>query len=177
MTQVIWGNEYFKQAHKTLYFKPWIESGFTFVKDLFQANGHWLKETEVLNSLNDTRNWIAEYMTLKKVIGKAIKRHDTKSVGYIQKPLVERLSFTVNGKTIDPTTIKQKQIYDILVARKFQRPYTEKMWERKVGLKLSQTEWNAVYIYNIKSLMYKRFAEFKYKIFLNILPCGENIHR
>ena len=40
--KVIWGNEYFKSKHKTLFFKHWIESGFVFVKYLFTKDGKWL---------------------------------------------------------------------------------------------------------------------------------------
>ena len=120
MTETIWGNEYFKQKHKTLYFETWIKSGFIFVKDLFQNDGIWRDEIDILHSLHSTRNWIAEYMTLKKVIGKVIRHHDIKSVCYVQKPLLQRLIFTVNGKK-----------------RKFERPYTEKMWEHILCLKFS----------------------------------------
>ena len=177
MTQTIWGNEYFKQKHKTLYFKNWIKSGFILVKDLFQDNGHWLEEIEVLNSLQNTSNWIVEYMTLKKVIGKVSKKHDTKIVLYIQKPLLEKLTFTIKDNIIDPMSIKPKEMYNILIARKFERPYSEKMWERILGLKLLRADWSAIYIYNMKALEYKKFAEFKYKVLLNILPCGEKIHK
>ena len=30
LSQVIWGNKYFKNKHKTLYFRNWVESGFLF---------------------------------------------------------------------------------------------------------------------------------------------------
>ena len=48
LTQVIWGNEYFKNKHQTLYFKNWIDSGFTFVKDLLDIEGNWLTSDEIM---------------------------------------------------------------------------------------------------------------------------------
>ena len=113
-------------------------------------------------------------MTLKKVIDKVIRHHDTKSVCYIQKPLI---NIYCKRQKIDPQYINQKEMYNIYIARKFERPYTEKMWERILCLKFSQTEWNETYLYNLKFPEYKKFAEFKYKILLNILPCGEKVNR
>ena len=47
---------------------------------------------------------------------------------------------------IDPMSIKPKEMYNILIARKFERPYSEKMWERILGLKLLRADWSAIYI-------------------------------
>ena len=76
-----------------------------------------MEEIEVLNSLQNTSNWIVEYMTLKKVIGRVSKKDDTKIVLYIQKPLLEKLTFTVKDIIIDPMSIKPKEMYTILIAR------------------------------------------------------------
>ena len=51
------------------------------------------------------------------------------------------------------------------------------MWERKLGLKLFRPDWKEIYTCTMKSLKYKKFAEFRYKVLLNILPCGERVHR
>ena len=33
LAQVIWRNEYFKNKHKSMYFKNWLDNGFIFLKD------------------------------------------------------------------------------------------------------------------------------------------------
>ena len=177
MIQTIWGNEYFKQKDKTLYFKSWIRGGYILVKDLFQENGDWIEEKHLLESLDNTSNWMVEYMTLKKSIGKILKNIDTKIVKYIQKPITQNLSFYIKDRTIDPFFIKSYEIYNALLNKKFEKPYTEKMWEKKLGIKLFNKEWNHIYSYNMKSLKFKKFVEFKYKILLNILSCGEKVHK
>ena len=88
MIQTIWGNEYFKQKDKTLYFKSWIKSGYILVKDLFQENGDWIEGKHLLESLDNTSNWMVEYMTLKKVL-----ENFEKIVKYIRKPITQNLSF------------------------------------------------------------------------------------
>ena len=65
-------------------------------------------------------------MTLKKGIGKVSKKHDTKIVLYTQKPLLEKLTFAIKDNIIDPMSIKPKEMYNILIARKFERPYVKK---------------------------------------------------
>ena len=177
MTQILWGNEYFKLNHKTLYFKNWIKSGFILVKDLLPNNGDWLDEVQVIKSLQNSSNWIAEFTILKKVVGKIIKKLDTKIINYIQKPLEHRLSLQVNTFLINPNSIKTQEIYKILVRSKIERPYTEKMWERTLGIKLHSSDWKEIYASIMESLKYKKFAEFKYKVLLNILPYGEKVHK
>ena len=67
-SQIIWGNEYFKNKNKCLYFKTWVHSNILYVKDLFDANGQWIPETEIMKRLINKSNWIVEYAVLKKVI-------------------------------------------------------------------------------------------------------------
>ena len=72
----IWENEYFKNKHKTLYFRNWVESGFLYVKDLLDEEGNGLPLTEaVIHRLSRTNNWIIEFSTLKKVLNKILKKN------------------------------------------------------------------------------------------------------
>ena len=77
------------------------------------------------------------------------------------------MTFTIKDNIFDTMCIKQKEMYNILIARKFERPYTEKMWERILRLKLLGTDWSANYIYNMKVLEYKNFLN----INTNISDC------
>ena len=51
------------------------------------------------------------------------------------------------------------------------------MWSRILDLDLDSKSWTGIYLVNSKLLYYKKFAEFKYKVLLNILPCGKLVSR
>ena len=73
LTQSLWGKEYFKFKNEHLYYRNWIESNIIFIKDLFDKNGCFISEENVLIKLKNTQNWMTEYLTLKKIINKLAK--------------------------------------------------------------------------------------------------------
>ena len=68
-------------------FVNWIQSGFVFVKDLFDNNGVLYSANHIFNSLLDKRNWISEYSIIKSIFGNLGKIYNTS------------LSKSINGKT------------------------------------------------------------------------------
>ena len=54
--------------------KHWIDSGFTFVKDLLNNEGQWLHENEILDKLTIKRNWLIKLTILKKMWVKLSKQ-------------------------------------------------------------------------------------------------------
>ena len=48
--------------------------------------------------------------------------------------------------------------------KKFEKPNTEKMRERKLGLNIFRPDWKKIYTHTMKSLKYKKFAKFRYKV-------------
>ena len=177
LTQVIWGNEYFKNKHQTLYFKNWIDSGFTFVKDLLDIEGNWLTSDEIINRLSITTNWIIELSILRKILNKVLKKTDVKTCKYIQKPLLFNPNFYYKNKLIQPMEMTTKELYHILTNKKCTRSYVEGKWEKVFGLKLNAKDWQNIYSLNLYSLRYKKFSEFKYKILLDFLPCGNKLYK
>ena len=177
MTQVIWGNEYFTHKGRTLYYKHWITSGFILVKDLFDESGSLLTERCILQKLQVTSNWIAELSILKKVLGCITNKVHTKVVKYIQKSMEEKVIFLGNDISLNTEPLKAKSIYNVLMTKHYQRPYTEKLWERILNVKILESEWSKIYNSNLKFQKLKKFAEFKYKILMDILPCGEKLKK
>ena len=55
-SQIIWGNDCFKMNDQYLFYKNWLESGFIYVKDLFDNEGSWLTETAILCKLKNKTN-------------------------------------------------------------------------------------------------------------------------
>ena len=145
MTQVIWGNEYFTHKGGTLYYKHWIMSGFIFVKDLFDESGSLLTERCMLQKLQVTSNWIAEFLILKKVLGCVTNKVHTKVVKYIQKSMEEKVIFLGNDISFNAEPLKAKCIYEVLIAKHYQRPCTKKLWENILNIKIFDSEWSKIY--------------------------------
>ena len=118
LSQVIWGNEYFKNKHETLYFRNWVGSGFLFVKDLLDEEGNWLTSEAVIHRLSRTNNWIIEFSTLKKVLNKILKKTDVKMCKYMQRSLLLNANFYYQNKMIQPFEMTSRDLYLILSSEK-----------------------------------------------------------
>ena len=125
LTQIIWGNEYFKHNGKTLYYRHWIKSGFIYVKDLFNDDGSWINENDILEKLKNTSNWIIEFSILKRVLGLALQRVETKLVKYIQKQTEKKIMFLDHDINSNPKYLEAKTIYQLLV-KKTNKDHTQK---------------------------------------------------
>ena len=179
LTQCIWGNEYFKSQGKTLFLINWIKSGFIYVKDLLDKDGMWLSEQELISKLQKKNNWIAELMIIKKAVGKYLQNKDFSNCKYIQDRRLNRLIFTTRLKTynISEDNCNAKFFYTILRDKKFERPFSEKMWEKELNLTIQNHEWTNIYKNITNSIKYRKYSEFKFKILHNILPCGKLISK
>ena len=178
LTQPLWGNEYFKFKNKHLYYRNWIESNIIFIKDLFDKNGFFISEENLLIKLKNKQNWMTEYLTLKKIINKLAKhKFNTKQGQFIQTSACMKTNFWAKGNLIHPENIKTKEIYNILLSKKYEKPYVENMWEKRLTNEVNNINWAEVYTQNFKCLKYSKFTEFKFKIIHNVLPCGKQLCR
>ena len=73
--------------------------------------------------------------------------------------------------------MQSQGIYEVLIAKHYQRPYTEKLWEKILNVKIFDSEWSKIYKWNLEFQKLKKIAEFKYKILMDILPCGEKLKK
>ena len=176
-SQIIWGNEYFKMNDQYLFYKNWLESGFIYVKDLFDNKGSWLTESAILCKLKNKTNWIAEWTLIKKVVGKQTKKFDSTICPYIQNSIFKQTRFFANDKFYDYNMITAKDSYQIFIQKKFKKPYTQNMWHRMLNCNITKDQWKTIYAVNMKLITNKKFCEFKYKILMNILPCGQKISK
>ena len=169
-SQPIWGNEYFKTRNQLLYLKNWVNSGILYVKDLFDKDGQFISERNILYTLQNTTNWISEYFILKNIFRKyTIHRFNPLDCLYLQPSLCKNIKCYIDGRFIHPADITTKDSYRTLIQKKYQRPYTEKMWQNRLGVEIESDRWKNIYVENLKILRYKKFSEFKFKILHNTL--------
>ena len=171
LSECLWGNDYFKVNGKTMFLRNWLKSGFIFVKDLLNDKGGWLDDKEIFNKLQVKVNWISELMMIKKTIAKFLKGKDMSISPFIQNTLLKRISFVTYSKIYNITYYNASTFYAILRDKKYEKPYTEKMWERILNLQFNRSDWSKIYL----SVKYKKLSEFRFKIIHNILPCGKYV--
>ena len=80
LSQIIWGNEYFKTSNKCLYFKGWVNSNILYFKYLFDTNGQWIWEPEIMKKVINKSNWIVEYTHFEE----SYRETNKKTCQYIQ---------------------------------------------------------------------------------------------
>ena len=87
-----------------------------------------------------------------------------------------RNGVVIGNSTYQLNSLRVKDFYNTLLLRNFSRPHTKHMWQTLTDTKFSKIEWQNIYKRNYETHL-KKFAEFKYKIFMNILSCGVKINR
>ena len=170
LTSIIWGNKYFQFKGKCLYFKNWINAGIVYVKDLFNYEGCFLSESDLLSILPVKRNWISEYSIIKTVFSPLAKLFCTETAHYIRIP---KMTLFFNGKKmVNIKHVKSTVFYNILVQNIGTRHYMEKQWNLKFKNNYQKSDWQNIYLRKIKSIPCKKIAEFNYKLLQNLLITG-----
>ena len=57
----------------------------------------------------------------------------------------EKVIFLGNDTSFNAEPLKAKCIYEVLIAKHYQRPYTEKLWEKILNEKIFDSEWSKIY--------------------------------
>ena len=170
LTSSIWGNNIFKLNNQCLFSKNLISSNIIFVKDLFDGNGKFIHEEVFINIIDDKRNWMVEYLTLKKVIMNKAKKFNTSHSKFIKNcNLRKRILFFDGKNLVDLENEKSKMFYKILIRKNSTRHYMEKVWETKFNQTYNSSKWSNIYSRMVKSVPCKKLSEFRYKLLHNLI--------
>ena len=151
--QLIWGNKFIKHNRKCIIFKNWVNSNILFINDIINKNGYVCEET-ICNKLNLKINWIAETHTLKQCIPKAWLNILT-SERSIKTKVKTKLETTIFNTQFN--SIKNKEVYQIIVNKKFDEPYIHKYWNELLHHKAN---WSTIYEF-INNIYDNRIKQFK----------------
>lgn len=169
LSMIIWGQKLFQKGGQCLFMKNWIDSGIVFVKDLF-VNGKFVTEDQILSKLQNKSNWIAEYSIIKKFVFKKSKDFDCMISPYINTKLIYvNTRFLYNNKWYEIDTLSSKFFYDVLIDRKYERTYAEKIWQKKFNISIFQSEWKKIYNKKVLKMPFPKMKEFNYKLIHNLV--------
>ena len=173
----IWGNQLFMVRNECLLYKNWINVNIVYVKDLFDENSHFLSELSVFNRLIVKRNWIIEYSTIKRLVNKYINKYtfDVKLAKYVQIHNDYRL-FDGN-KRVDIRNVKSEFYYSILINKKSTPHFMRKSWCKLFKISLLNEDWVHIYKRKVKTVPYKKLAEFNYKLIHGTITPGYIINK
>ena len=165
LENIIWGNKIIQQHGKCLFIRNWIRSGFIFVKDLFDKNGNFLTEETICNRLETTRNWMAEYILVKRCILIQAKHYNCNSSFYINtSKLYNNYYLHYRNKQHNIKDLTSKFYYKILAEKKSEHAYTEKCWQKSFNIEILTSEWKTIYNNKVWKFPIKKISEFNYKL-------------
>lgn len=169
MSSLVWGNENIKDKNKTLWYKEWIKAGFRYVKDFYDENGNFIKPENVYQRLSDKRNWICEYLILKKIINSTCKGMDTKGANYIN---IKPLDYLFHrNKAYKICNLISRTVYWFLISDKCVANYMEKVWKNRFQCDpMSRALWNNIYNRKCFQMVERKIGMFNYKLLTNALP-------
>ena len=99
-------NNLFKFKGKPLLYDKWIKSNIIYVHDLLDHTGEWINETNLQRLLVSNRNLISEYVTIKNVIGKIIKKGNFSTGNSTYINVCNKCLFNTGNKIIEITNQK-----------------------------------------------------------------------
>lgn len=173
--EIIWGNNMFKTNNMCLYEKTWLKSGIIYVKDLIVSD-HFVKPPELLDKLECKSNWIAEYSKVKRVMQRALKDLNLSKVKYINIKDNKGVLY-INKRFIHIKDVTTKELYNIFVSKKLERPKMEHVWCKEFDIDKFQTTWNNIYNRKIRNMAMPKMQEFNYKVLNNILVSGKFVNK
>lgn len=68
LQQLLFGNDIFKLNGECLYYKNWMKSNVTHVKDLIVNNGDIITNNDLYRRISPKHNLLAEIFTIKKLL-------------------------------------------------------------------------------------------------------------
>ncbi len=164
LSEPIWLNERFKINKKPVFISNWSKSNIRYVKDLFDQQGNFITERNLLETLRHKTNWMTEYIKMKGIFNRLKNKFDTKNAKYIN--IKNRWTLLHNNAHYNLKTQKSRFYYDILINKKFVRNYMEHAWSRDFDM---EADWGQIYMNQVWKLTDKKLAEFNYKLLCNII--------
>ncbi len=165
LSEPIWMNERFKYRNKPIFISNWSKSNILFVKDLFEINGDYISEVNLMNKLANKSNWIAEYTKVHTVFKGFLNKFNTSMASFVN--IKNTWTLLNKNKIYNMKLQKSKFYYEILIEQKFERNYMEAKWEEFFGFE--SHNWKHISLRNIWKIKDRKLAEFRYKILCNIL--------
>jgi hypothetical protein len=167
--EIIWNNRFIKINNKTLNWKKWKAKGIIKLSDILDRNGKFLTLVEIKNKYGISVN-ILDYISLTKNMPKdwIIKLSEKHSI-----PNDEELKLA----SIMELKFVTKDIYNVLVTRKYSLHKSIKKWESEFPLlKDEEAIWPKIYYNAFLSTRDTQIQSFQYKIIMKILNCNKKLY-
>ena len=129
LNEQIWFNRIFMYRGQCLHFKNWIDSGFIYVKDLFESTGKFESEKYVFECSKDKHNWLCEYVILKTTFKFCEEIFDCHTAPYIKSMTCN--FFYINGERLHIDQLNTKIFnYNPYLPRVINRCKRQTLWEK-----------------------------------------------
>ncbi len=127
LAEPLWLNVRYKISGKPIFISNWAKSGIRYVKDIFDNEGNYISEINLINMLINKANWMSELSRVKCMVKWTKNNIDTSMSKYV----IIKHNWTLlhNKKLIKIQDLTSKLIYNILIDQKSERNYMESAWK------------------------------------------------
>ncbi|MCP3887294.1 MAG: hypothetical protein GY702_00255, partial [Desulfobulbaceae bacterium] len=157
--QIIWGNNNFLVNGTCLYSQSFIDSGFIFICDILNQDGHF--KDDIFTKLKCKHH----YLRVIEIIKLALKPY--KSFRFNDDAIIQ-----YDKQTCDLTDKKSKYFYSRIVKNKQRQSKAIRKWSEYFDI---HVDWTNVYAHKIYTQLEMKIADFNYKMLHNIIPTGKNL--
>ena len=111
------------------------------------------------------KNWLCEYIQLKKSMRAVNSKFNFENIEYIN--IKEKQGFLFKTGYVRLSNINCRFLYDNLLSMKFQKPCYQSFLSNE--LNVSKESWEKIYRYKILDIIDKNVADFNYRLLNNLL--------
>jgi hypothetical protein len=172
--ECLWLNENIKVNKKQIKWKLWNEKGINQIHDIVNSQGQFLTVTEIEQKYNLKCNFLS-YNKLKDAI-----QNEWRKILKTMKVVENTISFDEQihikiGKNFKPiNTLKNKEIYWILIDKKQQKPIIIDKYKREMGI--HEEKWEMIFSLP-KIIRDTKIRTFQYKLLYILTPCNNYLKR
>ena len=160
--EIIWCNKNYKLNNSTLFFEHWIRSGLIYVNDLCE-NSEYVASDILLRKLSDKRNWMSEFMQVKRAIGYSW----TDENDCTGRETLYGTCVWFNSSMISLDTLNSRYLYSVSLMENVVRPTAQAYWDSVTP----NLDWKAIWESQTCYIRHNKLREFNFKLLHKILPC------
>lgn len=173
--ETIWHNKYILIEQKPIMYKNWKKAGILYIHDIINAQGKFISAMQLAtqHNLNPNSLFLMQYNSLKSAIPKTWIKILKDNSPYEVPDNIPKIK--INKLYKDITKLKCKDFYNVLIAKKEEKPTCNYKWEQIY--ENHSFNWENIYCLPYIVARETSLQSMQYRIINRYIPCRKNLFK
>jgi hypothetical protein len=174
--ECLWLNQNIKIRNQTLLWNDWRTKGINCINDILNEDGTFINYAELTEKMGQGCDFM-KFNSLKDSIPKkwreALKNNSPAPI----QPLIGPPPYIkINKVSKGIQKCKNQDLYWILVVNKQIQPIIKEKWSNKLGINLTDKDWNEIFTIP-RVVRDTKLRAFQYKVLYNLIICKAYLNK